>query len=238
MNGTHDLACKETGSPRTFGAPTYFLSDGSTNVTALTANPACTVPAANRATILTTPTGYVINLATDSLKPYWRIDIPPIRIDPAVVPAGAKIAVKIELYDVTAGAGICPTCIGCICDCVIEVATVCCASGSASSTAKFPYFTDLTGASGWWNGIAINNPSAAVGTCKLTANEKNGNVATATVTVPAGGMFSSLLQDMTWAGATGGVPASITAVCDYAGVTGFAMMSDYAGSSMGYTFLP
>lgn len=235
---TDKAACADLGAlAHDFGAPTYYLSDGTTVGVPL-ATTACTVPAANRATILKTPApGYILPAGIAGMGNYWRIDVPPIRIDPAVVPAGAKISVRVELFDPTADVGICPTCIECLCECTIDVAITCCAVGPVTTTLRFPYFTDLTGASGWWNGIVITNPSAAAGSCTLTANEKNGNVATATVAVPAGGLFVSLLENITWAGATGGLPVFITATCDYGNktpATGFAMMSDYGGASMGY----
>jgi len=232
---TYTAACAVGALAHSFGVPNFWDSTGAGAIApaALTVDTTCTVPVGSRATILTTPVGYVIVLA-DSGKPHWRIDVPPIRIDPAVIASGSKIAVKVELYDVTAIPGVCPACVGCLCDCTIDVAVVCCSVGAPVTTLNFPYFADLTDALGWWNGIAINNPSAAAGSCTLTAHEKNGNVATATVSVPAGGQFVSLLQDMTWAGATGGISANVTAVCNYLGATGFAMMSNYGGDSMGY----
>jgi hypothetical protein len=229
---TTTAACAGTKPfANTFGAPSYFLSDGATPGVPL-ATVACTVPAGNRTTILKTGLpGYTLLVGDGN---YWWIDVPPIRIDPAVVPAGAKISVRVELFDPTKAPGICPTCVECLCECTIDVAITCCSVAPATTTLSFPYFTDLTNASGWWNGIAITNPSAAAGSCILTANEKNGNVATATVDVPAGGLYVELLENITWAGATGGLPAFIAAACNYGGATGFAMMSDYGGSSMGY----
>ena len=234
-SATYNAACLAAALTRTFGAPNFWNSTGTVAIApaALTVDPTCTVPVGSRATIMTTPIGYLIGLV-DAGLPYWQIDVPPIRIDPAVIASGAKVSVKVELYDVTAIPGVCPACVGCLCDCTIEVAVVCCSVGAPITTLNFPYFADLTDASGWWNGIAINNPSAAAGSCTLTANEKDGNVATATVSVPAGGMFVDLLQNIAWVGATGGLSANVTAVCNYAGATGFAMMSNYGGDSMGY----
>lgn len=228
---TAALACDNAPLTKTFGAPTYYLSDGSITGTPSATN-ACTVTGTNKVTILRTAApGYVL-VAGDA--PHWRIDVPPIRIDPAVVPAGAKISVKVELYDPTVQTTICPTCVECLCDCTIDVAITCC-SVATSTTLNFPYFADLKSTLGWWNGIAINNTTAAAGSCTLTAVEKTGAISTATVAVPAGGMFVSFLENLTFAGATGGLPARITAVCNYAGATGFAMMADRSTSdSMGY----
>jgi hypothetical protein len=229
------LACAAVpgiAGPDTFGPPTYYLSDGIT-VAAPDAGANCAVT--NKVTILKAPGPYIV-VGTEG--PYWVIDIPAIRIDPTVIAAGATVSVQIDLYDPTVPTPICPTCVECLCTCVIDVAIVDCLGGvpppPVTTKLLFPYFTDLTDASGWWNGIALTNPTAAAGTCTLTANEKSGNVATTTVDVPAGGLYVGWLQNLTWLNATGGLPVFVTAVCDYVGATGFAMLSDYNGESMGY----
>lgn len=235
---TYANACALAGSglALNFGAPSYWLSDGST-ASAPLAGAACTVPAANRATILTTPVGQVV-LA--GMGPYWRIDVPPMRIDPAVIPAGAVISVRVDLYLTAAPVPICPTCVGCICSCTINVATACCSAAAATTTLTFNYFTRLN-AGDYWNGLSISNPTATAGTCALTARQQNGTAATANITVPANGMFVDLLENMTWTGTVTGTPAWIRAVCTYGGAFGFAMMSNANADSMGYlgwTVLP
>lgn len=229
---TSALACAGTTvGGNSFGMPNFFLANGTTTGSPQ-AGTTCTVAAGSKVVILKSTAFYKL-VAGDF--PYWLIDIYPIRIDPAIVPAGAKISVKIELYDFNAATPICPTCVGCLCDCVIDVAVTCCATAAPATTLPFPYFADLKSTLGWWNGIAINNPTAAAGSCTLTAVERNGAISTATVAVPAGGMFVNYLENMTFAGATGGMAARITAVCNYAGATGFAMMADRSTSdSMGY----
>jgi hypothetical protein len=216
---------------RSFGAPSYYLSDGVTAAVPL-AGVGCTYAAANKATILTTPApGFVILAGMGS---YWQIDVPPIRIDPAVLHNGEVISVRVEMYDPTAPTPICPVCVSCLCQCEIPVATVCCTIPAPSTTLTFNYFTSLT-AGDYWNGIAIANSGAAAGSCVLSATEQDGSKGTATVAVPAGGMFVDLLENITFTGTgLGGVPCFISAKCNWAGAIGFGMMANGSGASMGY----
>jgi hypothetical protein len=229
-----------TATSDTFGAPSYFLSDGTTGFAALIANPTCAVPAASQATILTTPASAAIVLST--YGPYWWIDVPPMRLDPAVVKKCDKISVLIQLYDPTAPIPICPACVTTLCDCTIDVANVCCDCGAlpppVGTTLSFPYFTSLT-AGAWWNGIVITNPSAASGSCTLTAKEQDGSTGTATVNIAANSLFTDLLSGpgLVWTGTgLGGSPCYITVVCNYNGAAGFAMMgqTETPFESMGY----
>jgi len=222
---------------KTFGAPSFWRGDGTTAVlpAALGVDTVCAIAAASRATILTTPASVYTVLAADG--PSWWIDIPPVRIDPTVLKNGELISIKVSLYDPTLPLPICPSCIQTICDCTIDIAQVCCTAVAPTSMLNFPYFTSLT-TGDFWNGIAIANSSAAAGTCALTAHLKTGVIGTATVAVPAGGMFVDLLENITWAGAgLGGVPCYISAVCSWGGLTpafGFAMMANKTHDSMGY----
>lgn len=216
---------------RTFGAASYFRADGTTAAAPL-ATTACAVPAGSRAVILTTPASAFTIVA--GMGSYWQIDVPPIRIDPSVLHNGETIYVRAELYDPTAPAPICPVCVACLCQCDIPVATVCCTTPAPSTTLTYNYFTSLT-AGDYWNGIAIANNTATAGSCTLTAREQDSSVGTATVSVPANGLFVDLLENIVWSGTgLGGVPCYITAVCDWGGAFGFAMMANGSGASMGY----
>jgi len=229
-HGNVGVGAGQSVSSGTFGAPSWFLSDGTTPAVPL-ATTVCTVPAANQATVMTTPASAYVVAGTEG--PYWWIDVPPIRIDPAVLKNGELVSVKIELYDPTAPVPICPACVVSLCDCTIPVAQVCCAA-AVSTTLSFPYFTSLT-AGDFWNGISISNPTAAAGSCVLTAYEKDGSVGTATVAVGAKSMFVDLLENIVWAGTgLGGVQCYMTAVCNYGGAFGFAMMANGVHDSMGY----
>lgn len=235
---TQAAACAALPATRvkSFGAPTYYLSDGSTSVPVLIADPTCTVPAAQKATILRTAfgagQGYLID-ATDVNMPYWYLDIPPIRIDPAAFVGNELISVKISLFDATQ-TPVCPDCIVPICECTIDVARVGC-SASVSTTLMFPYFSSLT-AGEYFNGIVIGNPNSTAGSCTLTAYEKDGSTGTATVAVPAKGQFVDVLENLTFTGTgLGGVPCYISASCNYGSAFGFAQIfSTATGVSAGY----
>jgi len=236
---TQALACAAlpAAQVKTFGTPIFYRGDGSTSVAAaaLTTDTTCTVPAGARSTILTTPfgaaQGYLITLA-DVNVPYFWIDVPPIRIDPKVIAAGAIISVNIQLFDATQ-TPVCPSCIIPLCGCTIDVAQVGC-TAAVSTTLLYPYFTSLT-AGDYWNGIAIGNPTSSAGSCTITAYEKDGSQGTATVAVPGNALFVDVLQNITFAGTgLGGVPLYLSATCNYGGAFGFGMMSNPAGASMGY----
>lgn len=223
-------ACAATVQDRLFGAGKFYKSDCITEVAALAADPACTVPVANQATKILTDMdqGYTVT-ALDELDKlsHWWIDIPPIRIDRTVLHNGETISVKIELLNQASG-GICAACTS-VCDCTIAVAKVCCYAVSGSSKLTFPYFTSIT-AGNWWNGIVILNKSSVSGTATLTAQEQDGSVGTATVNVPAKSMFVDLLSNITWSGTDlGNSPCYITVIPDYGerdDLDGFAMMGN------------
>jgi len=225
------LACGLAAQPLTFGAyvgGSFFQSDGATVATPL-AGVACTVGAANRATIWLSnaATPYVVTGLEGS---YWWFDIPPIRISTNQIQAGDVISVQIRLIDVL-GASICAECT--LCDCTIEVARVCCSGVAPTTMLTFNYFTSLA-AGDYWNGMAIANNTGTAGTCVLTARQLGGGACTATVTVPANGLVVDLLENMTWTGTVNGAPCFIIGNCDYAGAFGFGMMANGAHDSMGY----
>jgi hypothetical protein len=68
---SESAACEaDTAQGRSFGVPTYYLSN-MTEATALTEDPECIVPAANKATILDAP-GYTIDQSMfDNQLKYW-----------------------------------------------------------------------------------------------------------------------------------------------------------------------
>jgi hypothetical protein len=233
---TPTAACNAATSDqtKTFGPPTFYLADGTTTA-GLAVDPTCTVPSSQKSTILSTPrgpaSGYVITLADVNLSSWW-IDIPPIRVDPAVVKSGDIISVNVQIFDATL-TPVCPTCVVCLCQCTVDVARVDCGTASTSSL-LFNYFTSLT-AGDYWNGMAIANPGTTAGSCALKAVEADGSVGTATISIDAGKMFVGLVETITWAGTgLGGSPAYITATCNYSGAFGFAMMSNKTHDSMGY----
>lgn len=97
---SESAACDaDIAQSRSFGVPAYYLSNMTVAI-ALTEDPDCVVPAANKATILNAP-GYTIDesMYLNMLNRWW-IDIPPVRIDPNIIARGDVISIKIEiLYD-------------------------------------------------------------------------------------------------------------------------------------------
>lgn len=221
-----------------FGPGAFYKSDGVTPATPIN-GAACTVVAANQTTVLVTDpaNGYTITAADETNKlSYWRIHVPQIRIDPAVLKAGEIISVKVELLNQLTG-GICAKCVA-VCECTVIVAKACC---SATNSCTFPYFTSLTAATpanNWWNGIAITNTGVLPGTATLYAYESDGvTVAhTAVVDVPAKGVYVNTLDQIGWSGTvTGGVRAFIEVTTTFP-MEGFAMIGQAKvdGDSLGY----
>ncbi len=213
-----------------FGGHTYYLSDSITPVApaALPSDPTCTVAAGSRATILESTIGGPGFIIPALSGEWWWIDIPPMRIDPALAASGATVQVKVELVDNT-GLTICGGCT--LCECIIDIAKVCCTSVAATTNLTFPYFAANAS---FWRGMAIINPGTTDGTATLTLHDADGDTATATVSVPAGGMFVDSVDSITWTGAADVDGRSyITAECNYGGAEGFAMMGD-GSEAMGY----
>ena len=227
MNTTKALACADLAYTNTIAPGVYYAPDGVAPLAPLTTG-ACTVPAANQTTVYSTYNipggGYTVIGGEGN---WWWIDIPPIRIDPAVLNSGELVSVKMEFIEQF---GICPTCA--LCECVIPVAQVCCGA-AAVAPRVFPYFTSLT-AGAWWNGIALVNTSATANSVVLTAFVQDGTTDTVTINVPANGMFVDVLENITWTGTgTGGLPLYIVASPAGPGLDGFAMIANGA-ESMGY----
>lgn len=169
--GTEADACEDMADvyDKEFGPGKFYLSDLETEVpqATLVDNPTCEVVAAARATvILTDPIeGYTITPqdAIDKLS-HWWIDVAPIRIDPNVLNNGELISVKIELLNQESG-GICADCT-CVCECIVDVAIVCCAD-DASYSMYFPYL--VTQDAAWNTGIVVTNLGSSVAIADMEA---------------------------------------------------------------------
>ncbi len=147
------------GNPENFGPIDYYQSDRVTAATPLAGSSCDPILAANQAVVLfsTDPTlGYLID-ATDVLEKRheWWIDIPGLRIDRNVLHNEELISVKIELLAAGTG-GICADC-DAVCECIIDVANVCCEKVAVSKCMYFPYV--LPGDTAWGTGIVVTNIS-------------------------------------------------------------------------------
>ena len=232
-------ACALTfhGSPAatafgTFGAPPLFYDATNALIApgALVDNPTCTVPAASRAVVLecALAPGYIVPaVVPPGAGDYWWIDIPPVRIDPALIASGSVVSVKIELLD-NSGASLCGGCT--LCECIIPIAQVCCAAAAPATNLTFPYFAANAS---YWRGLSVCNLGATAGTATLTLHDPDGDTATASLSVPAGGLATASVDSLSWVGAADVNGRSyIQAVCDFAAL-GFAMMGN-GSEAMGY----
>jgi hypothetical protein len=106
---TRLAACALPAYAQTFGPGAYYLSDEITPAAPLTTG-ACTVPAVNQTTVYSTynipGSGYLV-AGGGFEQSWWWMDIPPIRIDPAVLNSAELVSVKIEFIEQF---GICATC--------------------------------------------------------------------------------------------------------------------------------
>ncbi len=240
---TIDQACADTAFLDSFGPGRYYHSTNDLTPTG-TSTPridtACAVSLANQATVYVTnrDAGYEITVADENAGvARWAVNIPLIRVDPAVLHNGEVIKVKVEFL-LQSGGGICADCPP-ICEGIITVAKVCCGD---VSLCFFPYFTStgpVTDAQPFWNGIAIINKGGTAGTATLSVFQQDG--ARGTFTTPeiaAGSMFVAALENIEFTstvGTLGGLPVSIDVTSTFGAIDGFAMMSNSDnGDSMGY----
>jgi len=259
-------ACNDTtindGVPvtdnRSIGGISYFMADGAT---AATPNPACrnTVTNAEKAKILLSndiTQGYVIT-QDDTINKSCQmwIDIPAMIVNAAEYTEamrGQEIQIKVGIFTdwtwvTNADNYLCPTCVHAnLCECTITVGKFCCDAPVENFSMLFPYFAPDTDASYFWNGIVISNLTDTAGSATLTIYEMDGDVGSATVAVPARGIYNSLLRNIagvtvtkSGAGDTSNAIGNSKAyikVCTNFNADGFAMLSDQsgAGESMGY----
>lgn len=240
---TIDQACNG-GYGFSFGTGHYYKSTldlTPTGYANTAAGTTCAVAAANRATVYVTDrsAGYLITTQdeVDGVA-RWRVNIPPIRIDPNVLHNGETIKVKVEFLLQTGG-GICTDCPP-ICEGTIIVARVCCADTVGGCF--FPYFTAtsaVTPEQPYWNGIAIINKGTTAGVATLNFYQQDGATGTFTTpSIPGGSMFVSALENIdiqTTSGTLGGLPVYVSVTSNFSAIDGFAMMSNSdTGDSMGY----
>ena len=200
---THGTAdgepCDSLGNAETFGAIDYYQSNRETTATPLAGNSCDPILAANQAVVLfsaTTTTGYTIKaIDVTEARHEWRIDIPGMRIDRNVLHDGELISVKIELLAAGTG-GICADC-DAICECIIDVANVCCEEAVISKCMYFPYV--LPGVTEWSTGIVVTNISdVAIADMEatFTLTDKTGAVFTYTKDDFTSKVWSSYLNKM------------------------------------------
>lgn len=224
ISGSSGSICDAT--PLAIGTATRYLANGTSTSSGAPDDLSCSISTSARAVILRTALNPMNISGTDS---FLKIDIPRLKYNLASIKAGDVVRVRVSLTR-----GSCIT-IGPI-DFVIG--TFGCALAPQSGFMLFPYFTSLTAGSGatdWWNGIAIINRGTTAGTATLTATQKDNVVATATVTVPAKSVYANVLENITWTGTVNGAACYIEVQTNFSNPDGFGMIAkEVTGESMGY----
>lgn len=174
---------------------------------------------------------YMFN--TDDVKNithcFLWVDIPPMRLDHTRVTRGNKIRVKVRFL-FHKEKFICENCAPpAICECVLDVATICCGSEPAGERCMyFPYVLQGIQDMGWGSGIAVTATDSMPDNpfCKLTLKDAMGN--TATYTKTSVNPIWTFMVDGELANFTGG--SSLTP-----GATSLEIITNY--SADGYSFL-
>jgi len=96
----------------------------------------------------------------DNGRHFWWIDIPAIRIDRNILHDGEIISVKVELLSEGTG-GICAECES-VCECIVDVAEVCCDTLIPLPDQFGMYFPYVTWQGAWSTGIVVTNISSMV----------------------------------------------------------------------------
>jgi len=143
------------------------------------------IPSASKVQVLESDRvyDYQITKDDDGLCQFW-IDIPAMRLDGTEAKAGDVIKVRVSLLTNRTYSGICSACDQPnICECVVSVGVVCCATkASTSGCFFFPYVLQgLQEDQGWVSGIAVSATGDALPAgawCKLTLKDQSGNIAT------------------------------------------------------------
>ena len=225
---TAALACAGAG-PVALPGLAWLKADSSTAVPVAPIAACDAVAAAAKAVKFTTTAGNLGIIASD--KYYLYIDLPTFNWNLSDIHLGDGVSVRITVSKATCGV------VGTY---TVTVGTFGC--GAAAALTNFPYFTSLTVDPTWWNGIAIVNSGSTAGTANLTAYEKDGSQATASIPIAANSMFVDMVDNITWTptgGAVlGGSPCYISVSCDFPPL-GFGMIANpVTGESMGYLSKP
>jgi len=139
-----DAACTADTQTKSFGTTTFYDDADAavaSVVTPRTGIGACPVDAANQAVMMCTDQGQGFTITSDveiNQESKWWIDMLAMRIDPNILHNSELLSVKIELLNAESG-GICATCES-ICECIVDIATVCCPEEEAEANCIwFPY---------------------------------------------------------------------------------------------------
>lgn len=233
-SATEDGACALTAFDQA-GASTYYLPDGETTPFEDLGNNDCAVPDEARAIkVVTAANSLGLNGTNED---FLRVNMPEMVYDASEVSPNDEVTVRVTLTRAPCGTVITT-------DHCVGTMVSACSTIARSRSVNFPYFTEGN-TDGFWDGIAITNTTTTDGTVTLTMYEADGDVATATVSVPATGMYVNTLETMiadavfaittSVDGTLGNARSQIVASSDTIDIDGFAMMGNNAtGVSMGY----
>ena len=149
--------------------------------------------------------GYVVTAAdVNDNRHWWWIDLPWMRIDPNILHNSEQLGVLIEFINAASG-GICEEC-EVICQCVVDIAIVCCPPSENLGCIYFPYV--LQQEAGWITGIGLSNLnfSGADWSPTITFTDKDGGTFDASPTYSEGTVAFSidqLVTDNDWEPAEG-----------------------------------
>jgi hypothetical protein len=140
--------------------------------------------------------GYTVTTQDDvDNNSVWWIDIPSMRVDPAMVDGGEQVQVKITLTRELSGGGVCGECEGC--SCVIDIGQLCCEdSPELLPNLIYPYFPPMD--SSYWGlmGLVVTNLSDNDGAWTATVYETDGDVGTVSGTLGARETFLTTMQNL------------------------------------------
>ena len=204
-------ACTATGQKtKSFGTVTYYdNADGSVGnvVTPRDGIGACPVAAANQAVMMCTSQGQGFQIPQSIVtnqESKWWIDMLGMRIDPNILNNNELLSVKIELLNAQSG-GICATCES-ICECIVDIAIVCCPDGFYNYCISFPYVIQQD--TEWTTGIGLTYTmfDGTPWMPTITFTDREGVAFTATPTYTKGTVSFSVDELVTssgWAPAAG-----------------------------------
>ena len=182
--------------------------------------------------------GYEVTLEDDQFNASnWVIDIPEMWADFPVAQPGWIVYAKVCITPSgqQSGGGICGECEKCCF--TIKIGTLCePSSGSCADLLVFPYIPNPAGS--FWFGMVVTNMSSTAGTATVTLYEKDGDVASGEIDLPANVPtvidISSLALTTSVEGTLGNAQCWAKVVA-YVPASGFGFMANNTTyASMGY----
>jgi hypothetical protein len=227
MQGAYDTstdACAMTGMMA--HTASYYTAVGAP-ATPEPQSSLCTVGVGARAVRLVTAQS---GLGIGTTQDYLAFDLPHFNYILSMISSGDQVTIMVTITKVPCGTVFSGEFTLGTFGCVIipDVPTAC---------IYFPYFTAVT-EDAYWDGIVITNMGLTDGTATINLYEADGDMATATVVVPAMSQYVNLLSNMTWAVVGDVGDSSSYVIVNVEGtsvIDGFAMMARQdTGESMGY----